>query len=77
MPPYTQHENIVYSEVHGVALVLDVFVPTGAKNGIGIVDIASGAWYSDRGKINDHKKRRCTTSSEPRGTRSSPCGRVQ
>lgn len=56
VPPYTQHENIVYSEVHGVALVLDVFVPTGAKNGIGIVDIASGAWYSDRGKINDHKK---------------------
>lgn len=54
--PYIQHENIVYSEVHGVALVLDVFVPTGAKNGIGIVDVASGAWYSDRGKINDHKK---------------------
>ena len=54
--PYVQHENIVYSEVHGVALVLDVFVPTGTKNGIGIVDVASGAWYSDRGKINDHKK---------------------
>lgn len=54
--PYVQHENIVYSEVHGVALVLDVFVPTGRKNGIGVVDVASGAWYSDRGKINDHKK---------------------
>lgn len=54
--PYVQHENIVYAEVHGVALVLDLFVPTGKKNGIGIVDVASGAWYSDRGKINDHKK---------------------
>ena len=54
--PYVQHENIVYSEVHGVALVLDVFVPTGTRNGIGIVDVASGAWYSDRGKINDHKR---------------------
>ncbi len=54
--PYVQHINIVYAEVHGVALVMDVFVPTGTKNGIGIVDVASGAWYSDRGKINDHKK---------------------
>lgn len=54
--PYVQHTNIVYAEVHGVALVMDVFVPTGTKNGIGIVDVASGAWYSDRGKINDHKK---------------------
>lgn len=54
--PYIQHENIVYADVHGVALVMDVFVPTGTKNGIGIVDVASGAWYSDRGKINDHKR---------------------
>jgi acetyl esterase/lipase len=54
--PYTQHQNIVYAEVHGAALVMDVFVPTGSKNGVGIVDVASGAWHSDRGKINDHKK---------------------
>ena len=54
--PYVQHNNIVYAEVHGVALVMDVFVPAGTKNGIGIIDVASGAWYSDRGKINDHKK---------------------
>lgn len=54
--PYVQHENIVYAEVHGAALVMDVFVPTGAKNGVGIVDVASGAWHSDRGKINDHKR---------------------
>lgn len=54
--PYEQRENIVYAEVHGIALVLDVFVPTGSKNGVGIVDVASGAWHSDRGKINDHKK---------------------
>jgi acetyl esterase/lipase len=54
--PYVQHEDVVYGEVHGVALVMDVFVPTGANNGRGIVDVASGAWYSDRGKINDHKR---------------------
>ena len=26
------------------------------SNGLGIVDVASGAYYSDRGKINDHKR---------------------
>ena len=30
------------------------FTPTGPKNGIGIIDIASGAWHSDRNKIRDH-----------------------
>lgn len=54
--PYVQTENLVYTEVHGVALVLDVFAPAGSGNGIGIIDVASGAWHSDRGKINDHKK---------------------
>lgn len=54
--PYTQTENLVYGEVHGTGLLMDVFVPKGDKNGLGIVDIGSGAWHSDRGKIEDHKK---------------------
>jgi len=54
--PYVQHENIVYGDVHGIALVMDVFVPTGTKNGHAIVDVASGAWHSDRSKIRDHKR---------------------
>ena len=33
----------------------DMFTPTGAKNGLAIVDIASGAWHADRGKIRDHQ----------------------
>lgn len=56
--PFTQHENIVYAETHGIGLVMDIFVPTGEKNGLGIIDVASGAWHSDRGKINDHKRAR-------------------
>ncbi len=52
---YTQHQNIVYTESFGVGLVMDVFVPTGEKNGLAIVDIVSGAWHSDRGKIEQHK----------------------
>jgi acetyl esterase/lipase len=54
--PYAQKENVVFAEVDGVGLLLDVFTPTGNANGLGIVDVASGAFYSDRGKINDHKR---------------------
>ncbi len=53
---YTQHQNIVYGEVHGIGLVMDIFTPISDKNGFAIIDIASGAMHSDRGKINDHKK---------------------
>jgi len=54
--PYTQRENVVYGEAHGVGLVMDIFTPVGAKNGVGVVDVISGAWYSDRGKIRDHTR---------------------
>jgi acetyl esterase/lipase len=59
--PYVQHENIVFAEVHGTGLLADVFTPTNTSadlpgHGLGIVDVASGAFYSDRGKINDHKE---------------------
>jgi acetyl esterase/lipase len=54
--PYVQHENIVYAETDGIGLVMDIFTPKRDANGLGIVDIASGAWSSDRGKINDHKQ---------------------
>lgn len=52
--PYTQRQDIVYGEVHGTGLLMDVFQPKGKTNGLGIVDVVSGAWYSDRNKIRDH-----------------------
>jgi acetyl esterase/lipase len=52
--PYEQRKDLVYAETHGTGLLMDVFVPTGKTNGLAIIDIASGAWYSDRGKIRDH-----------------------
>lgn len=55
-PAYKQTVDVVFGEAGGTALVMDVFTPTGKKNGLGIVDVASGAWFSDRGKIRDHKK---------------------
>jgi acetyl esterase/lipase len=52
--PYNQKKDVVYAEAHGTGLLMDVFTPTGKPNGLGIVDIASGSWYSDRNKIRDH-----------------------
>lgn len=52
--PYEQRKDVVYGEVHGTGLLMDVFTPTGKTNGLAIVDVVSGAWYSDRNKIRDH-----------------------
>lgn len=54
--PFTRDVNVVYDEVHGTGLLADIFVPTGKRNGLGIVDIVCGAWHSDRGKLNDHER---------------------
>ena len=52
--PYDQKINVVYGEVHGTGLLMDVFTPKGKTNGLGIIDVVSGAYYSDRHKIRDH-----------------------
>src|SRR5260221_321620 len=51
---YVQREDVVFAEIDGIGLLMDIFTPTGTPNGLAIVDVASGAWFSDRGKINDH-----------------------
>src|SRR5690606_3878318 len=56
--PYTQTKNVVYAETDGVGLVMDIFTPTGPANGLAIVDVVSGAWDSDRGKIEQHRMAR-------------------
>jgi acetyl esterase/lipase len=55
-PPYTQQQDFVFGESHGMGLVMDIFIPTGTKNGLAVIDVASGAWHSDRGKIRDHQR---------------------
>ena len=52
--PYDQKMDVVYGEVHGTGLLMDVFTPKGKPNGLAIIDVVSGAWYSDRGKIREH-----------------------
>jgi acetyl esterase/lipase len=52
--PYEQKKDAMYGEVHGTGLLMDVFTPKGKTNGLAIIDVVSGAWHSDRGKIRDH-----------------------
>jgi acetyl esterase/lipase len=51
-----RERNVVYAEVHGVGLVMDIFLPTAKGNGLGIVDVISGSWDSNRSKLNDHER---------------------
>jgi acetyl esterase/lipase len=57
-PPFTQQQDVIIAQSHGLAVPMDIFTPTGDKNGRAIVDVASGAWHSDRGKIRDHQQAR-------------------
>lgn len=52
--PFRQKQDVVYGEVHGTGLLMDVFTPTEKTNGLAIIDVVSGAWSSDRNKIRDH-----------------------
>ena len=40
-PNFVQSQDVVFAEVHGTGLLMDVFTPTGPANGKAIVDIAS------------------------------------
>src|SRR5688572_2445065 len=51
---YDQKIDVVYGEVHGAGLLMDVFTPKQKANGLAIIDVVSGVWRSDRGKIGDH-----------------------
>jgi acetyl esterase/lipase len=52
--PFEQKMDVVYGEVHGTGLLMDVFTPRNKTNGLAIVDVVSGAYWSDRRKIRDH-----------------------
>lgn len=76
--PYVQHQDVQYSTAKDQPLYMDVFIPTGENRppewkpndhgkGLAIVDVAVGAWHSDRGKINDHKEAQMYTIFCSRG----------
>jgi acetyl esterase/lipase len=51
-PEFTRQRDVIYGRKAGLALTLDVFTPTKGANGVGLVFVASGGWYSGPGFIN-------------------------
>lgn len=49
---YTRVEDVIYGRKYGMALTLDVFTPKEGANGLGVIAVMSGAWYSDHAFIN-------------------------
>ena len=50
-PSYTRRQDVVYGRVDGTALTMDVFKPTGKRNGAIIVYLVSGGWMSSHDSI--------------------------
>lgn len=46
--------NVVYAEALGLGLTLDVFVPEGQSNGLGLVDVVSHRWRGGRPILLEH-----------------------
>jgi acetyl esterase/lipase len=47
---FTRKEDVIYGRKYGVALTLDVLTPKQNANGIGLVNVLSGGWYSQHQK---------------------------
>jgi len=45
-PAFERTEDVIYGRKYGTALTLDVFRPKGPANGVGIVQVVSGGWFS-------------------------------
>lgn len=50
-PDYTRTPDVVYGHKHGLALTLDVFAPKGKANGLGLIFVVSGGWFSTHDAI--------------------------
>jgi acetyl esterase/lipase len=44
---FSRKEDVIYGRKFGAALTLDVFTPRASKNGLGLIWVASGGWFSD------------------------------
>jgi acetyl esterase/lipase len=43
---FSRTKDVVYGRKHGMALTLDVFTPKGKSNGLGVIFVVSGGWFS-------------------------------
>src|SRR5260221_10706526 len=49
---FTRDEDVIYGRKFGVALTMDVFHPQKTNNGVGIIFVVSGGWFSSHEAIN-------------------------
>jgi acetyl esterase/lipase len=49
---FTRTEDVIYGRKFGTALTMDIFRPKAEANGIGIVWVVSGGWFSSHDSIN-------------------------
>jgi acetyl esterase/lipase len=50
-PDFTRKEDVIYGRKHGMALTLDVFTPKDKPNGLGVIFVISGGWFSSHDAI--------------------------
>jgi acetyl esterase/lipase len=51
-PSFTRQEDVIYGRKFGTALTLDVFRPRKEANGLGVIFVVSGGWFSSHEGIN-------------------------
>src|SRR4051812_24451681 len=51
-PTFTRKADVVYGRKFGTALTLDIFTPKKDANGLGIIWVVSGGWFSSHDSIN-------------------------
>lgn len=51
-PTFTRQEDVIYGRKFGTALTLDVFAPKTKTNGLGVIFVVSGGWFSAHEAIN-------------------------
>jgi len=51
-PSYNRTEDVIYGRKFGTALTLDVFQPKENANGLGVIFVVSGGWFSAHDAIN-------------------------
>src|SRR4051794_20579934 len=52
-PSYTRTEDVIYGRKFGTALTMDVFKPKHDANGLGVIFVVSGGWFSAHEAIAD------------------------
>ena len=51
---FTRTRDVVYGRKYGLALTMDVFAPKKDANGVGLISVVSGGWFS---RPEDHRQR--------------------